>query len=102
MSTLDELANGSFQRILADAWTSAPGKPRAQVTRVLLCSGKLYYELEEEREKQGRDDVAILRFEQLYPLHDAEIASALAPYEARTDLVWVQEEPENMGAWRTL
>ncbi len=100
VSTLAELSEGSFRRILPDAWKPSGSRPRARVERVLACTGKLYYELEEQREKLGRDDVAILRFEQLYPLPEARIAEALAPYAPATPVVWVQEEPENMGAWR--
>ena len=102
VSTLEELATGSFRRILPDAWKTPAGRTRARVERVLACTGKLYYEIEEQREKLGREDVAILRFEQLYPLAAAEIAAALAPYAPGTPVVWVQEEPENMGAWRHL
>ena len=66
---------------------------------MVLCSGKVYFDLEEEREKLGADHVALLRLEQLYPLHPEEIRDALAPYADGTDLVWCQEEPWNMGAW---
>jgi 2-oxoglutarate dehydrogenase E1 component len=62
---------------------------------VLLCSGKIYHELAEVR----RPDVALVRVEQLYPLADESLAGALAPYADGTPVVWVQEEPENMGAW---
>ncbi|MFN0241481.1 MAG: 2-oxoglutarate dehydrogenase E1 component [Planctomycetota bacterium] len=96
-STLEDCASGSFRRILPDTRTSS-----ARTERVLLCSGKIYYELEEQREKDGRDEVAILRLEQLYPLSEAELRAALAPYSDTTPVVWIQEEPENMGAWRTL
>jgi 2-oxoglutarate dehydrogenase E1 component len=96
-SSLEDLAYKSFQRILPDP-ASRPDK----VTRVLLCSGKIYYELEEEREKLGRGDVAILRLEQLYPLYPQTLAMALSPYAENVPVLWVQEEPENMGAWRYL
>jgi 2-oxoglutarate dehydrogenase E1 component len=65
---------------------------------VLLCSGKVYYELAAARRERGADDVAIVRLEQLYPLNH-ELTDALAPYKDGTPLVWVQEEPWNMGAW---
>lgn len=93
-STLQELATGTFQRILPDQHANLK-KPR----RIILCSGKIYYELAMEREKQQRDDVAILRVEQLYPLRTEHLEAALAPYAAGTPVYWVQEEPENMGAW---
>lgn len=94
VSTLEELASGSFQRILPDA--SGFGR---DVQRVLLCTGKIYFELLEHREKQKRDDVAILRIEQLYPLPPDVLEAAMAGFQPGTRVVWVQEEPENMGAW---
>jgi 2-oxoglutarate dehydrogenase E1 component len=63
-----------------------------------LCSGKVYYDLAEARKTRGREDVAIVRLEQLYPFSDA-LEKALAPYAKGTPLVWVQDEPRNMGAW---
>jgi 2-oxoglutarate dehydrogenase E1 component len=97
VSALDDFA-GSFRRFLADP------KPLARdgVRRVLLCSGKIYYELEDEREKRRADDVAIVRIEQLYPLQTSDLEAALAPYPAHAGVLWVQEEPENAGAWRFL
>jgi 2-oxoglutarate dehydrogenase E1 component len=92
-STLDELATGSFHRVLSDDTVSP-----AKVKRILLCSGKVFYDLASERRKRKRDDVAIVRLEQLYPLSDA-LTTALAPYAAGTPVLWVQEEPRNMGAW---
>ena len=97
VSPLEELAQGPFKRILPDV-KGIKGK----VDRVLLCSGKVYYELAEERDKLGRDDVAILRIEQLYPLQPAHLQAALEAYPEGTDVVWVQEEPRNMGAWRRI
>jgi 2-oxoglutarate dehydrogenase E1 component len=97
VSSLDELTRGRFQRILPDD-VKRDGPPR----RVLLCGGKIYYELQQERTDRGREDVAILRIEQLYPLADETLAEALAVYPDGTCVRWVQEEPENMGAWRYL
>ncbi len=97
-SSLDELSTGRFHRILAN---NDPERARA-TRRVLLCSGKIYYELVEQRKKKQREDVAILRIEQLYPLDLARLEAALAPYPERVGVLWVQEEPENMGAWRYL
>jgi len=68
------------------------------VRRVLLCSGKVYYELLAERQKQQRGDIALVRVEQFYPLADETLAAALAGYAAGTPVFWVQEEPANMGA----
>jgi 2-oxoglutarate dehydrogenase E1 component len=95
VSTLDELAGGQFQRIIPDAAPVAPAK----IQRVLLCSGKIYFELADHREKSGRNDVAILRIEQFYPLKDEVLRAALDQYAEGTPVFWVQEEPENMGAW---
>ena len=94
VSDLDALTSGVFERILPDE----RDKP-AKTSRVLLCSGKIYYELAKHREESGRDDVAILRLEQLYPLADKHIEQALEPYADGTPTYWVQEEPANMGAW---
>jgi 2-oxoglutarate dehydrogenase E1 component len=96
VSTLDELAVGQFQRIIPD---ETPNPAASKIKRVLLCSGKIYFELAEQREKMKRDDVAIVRVEQLYPLPAELLQSTLAPYRDGTPVLWVQEEPENMGAW---
>ena len=97
VSKLEEFTTGGFRRVIPD---SDPN--RENVEGVLLCSGKIYYELEKEREDLGRRDVAIVRMEQLYPLPIAELTAALSPYKDGTPVYWVQEEPENMGAWRFL
>ena len=97
VSSLADLAEGSFQQTIPDD-TVDPKK----VTRVLLCSGKVYYDLAAKREEVGRDDVAIVRLEEIYPLPMTQLAAALQPYPADVPVVWVQEEPENMGAWRFL
>jgi 2-oxoglutarate dehydrogenase E1 component len=104
VSPIDACAGGSFQRILADVprESAKPDRMGRRVTSVLVCSGKIYYELADEREKLARDDVAILRLEQLYPLREEHVRAALAPYADGTRVTWVQEEPENMGAWRYL
>jgi len=97
VSPLSDLADGVFQRIIPDS-----NPQRSDVKRVLLCSGKIYYELEKFREQQQREDVALLRVEQLYPLRDEHLNAALKPYRDGTPVFWVQEEPHNMGAWRYL
>jgi 2-oxoglutarate dehydrogenase E1 component len=98
VSTLDDLAQGGFQKLIPDATYN---KDKA-VSRVLFCSGKLYYELLQERDEKKRSDVDIVRMEQLYPLPEEQFKSILAGYSAATPVVWVQEEPENMGSWRYL
>jgi 2-oxoglutarate dehydrogenase E1 component len=94
VSSLDDLTQGRFQRILPDATASAE-----KVKRILLCTGKIYYDLLEHREEAKRDDVAIIRVEQLYPLRHASLDRALQAYAPGTPAFWVQEEPANMGAW---
>ncbi|MBM4023448.1 MAG: 2-oxoglutarate dehydrogenase E1 component, partial [Planctomycetes bacterium] len=98
VSTLEDLAGGEFCRVIPDA---AGSNPR-DIRRVLLCTGKVAYELEKRRQELGRRDVAIVRVEQLYPLPRKPLEATLAGYAAGTPVVWVQEEPENMGAWRFL
>ena len=95
VSSLDELAEGSFQRIVPDV----SGVDPKSVRRVILTSGKVYYELAAARREREVDDVAILRLEQYYPLSKETLLAALEPYAKDTPLVWVQEEPANMGAW---
>ncbi len=94
VSTLDELAEGRFQRVIPDS----EADPEA-VKRVLLSSGKVFYELDDARRQTKRRDVAIVRLEQYYPLAEDLLEEALAPYADGTPVVWVQEEPRNMGAW---
>lgn len=96
ISSLDDFTHGTFQRILPDAG----GRTGNGIKKVLLCTGKIYYELDKERDARGAGDVAILRVEQLYPLAEAELEAALSSYAPGTKVIWVQEEPENMGAWR--
>jgi len=91
-SSLTELSQGRFETVI--------GEPRSEsiVKRILLCSGKVYYELKSHRAERRRDDVAIVRIEQLYPTPTDALAAALGGYPERTPVVWVQEEPSNMGA----
>jgi 2-oxoglutarate dehydrogenase E1 component len=99
VSNLDEFANGQFQRVIPEVLPAvAPDK----VKKVLFCSGKIYYELRRQREALKRDDVAIIRLEELYPLSEALLHEVFGFYAEGTPVVWVQEEPENMGAWRYL
>ena len=94
VSTLDELANGEFQRLIPD--TTATAK---KVRRVVLCSGKVYYDLLEEAQKRGLADVALVRIEQLYPFPRPELTAELQRFGTATEVVWCQEEPQNQGAW---
>ncbi|MEE2961324.1 MAG: 2-oxoglutarate dehydrogenase E1 component [Myxococcota bacterium] len=97
VSSLEELAQGSFHRILPDQ-----RETQTETSRILICSGKIYYELDAKREELGRNDVAILRIEQFYPLPQSDIEDAFAHYGEEVPVYWVQDEPENMGAWRHL
>ena len=94
MSSLDELAKGTFERILHDTTVQAE-----KAKRILLCTGKIYYDLLEHREETKRDDMAIFRLEQLYPLRQEPLHRVLQDYREGTPAFWVQEEPANMGAW---
>jgi 2-oxoglutarate dehydrogenase E1 component len=99
VSTTSDLTSGSFQRVIADtAFENGTRVDPQKAKKILLCSGKVYYDLAIAREAQGRDDVAILRLEQLYPLGQ-HLIDALSIYPDGTPLVWVQEEPFNFGAW---
>ncbi|WP_318409878.1 2-oxoglutarate dehydrogenase E1 component [Photobacterium leiognathi] len=94
-STLDELANGTFLPAIGEVDDLDPSK----VKRVVFCSGKVYYDLLEQRRKDEQDDVAIVRIEQLYPFPKEDVEAAIAQYQHVTDFVWCQEEPQNQGAW---
>ena len=97
-SELAELAQGAYQPILADPAIRTDGD-RAKVRRILLCSGKVFYDLDAHRRKTSADDHAILRMEQFYPAPREELDAALAGFPAEAKIRWVQEEPRNMGAW---
>lgn len=97
VSSVDEFTTGSFQPIILE--NEIPVK---NTKTLVFCTGKFYYDLIDEREKQGRDDVAIIRLEQLFPLPKNEIEKILADYAHVSDVVWAQEEPRNMGAWSHL
>jgi 2-oxoglutarate dehydrogenase E1 component len=94
LSTISEFTDGCFVEIYPDLQTT-PDKVR----RVLLCSGKVYYDLKQYREEHGIKDVAIVRVEQLYPLHEEMLHKLLSRYRQVKEWVWVQEESQNMGAW---
>jgi 2-oxoglutarate dehydrogenase E1 component len=104
VSRLDEMATGtSFHRVLWDDAQLLPDEkiklvPDEKIRRVVLCSGKVYYDLYEEREKRGINDVYLLRVEQLYPFPTKAVAQELFRF-AQAEMVWCQEEPRNMGAW---
>ncbi len=95
-SVLDDLSNGSFRVVIDDT----EGVKASEVRRVVLCSGKVYYDLLEERRRQERSDVALVRVEQLYPFPEAALSALLKRrYKTAREVVWCQEEPKNQGAW---
>ena len=94
-SPVSEFTKGSFQTIIPENKALKADK----VKRVLVCSGKVYYDLVKKREELGADDVAILRAEQLYPFPHKAFAAELKKYPNATELVWTQDEPQNQGAW---
>ena len=96
-STLEDLVSGEFKRVIPDDITTEPAKASG-VKRILLTSGKVFYDLHKAREERKRTDIAIVRLEQYYPLSTA-LNEVLSAYPAGTELFWVQEEPKNMGAW---
>ncbi|MDT8414703.1 MAG: 2-oxoglutarate dehydrogenase E1 component [Flavobacteriaceae bacterium] len=93
VSTVEELANGTFQKVIDDADVNPKN-----VKTLVFCTGKFYYELLEEREKRNRNDVALVRIEQLFPLPTETMKTLMNKYQAE-DVVWAQEEPRNMGAY---
>ncbi|MCA9285730.1 MAG: 2-oxoglutarate dehydrogenase E1 component [Phycisphaerales bacterium] len=95
-STAADLVGGGFEMVIDDTAVASP----ASVTRLILCSGKIGHELAAHREKSGRDDIAIVRLEQLHPFPLERLQEVLNRYPNATDFVWAQEEPRNMGAWR--
>jgi 2-oxoglutarate dehydrogenase E1 component len=94
-STLADLEHGEFQRLIPDSLTADP----LQITRIVFCSGKVYYDLVEEHEKRQITDVAVVRIEQLYPFPREEMSAEVARYPNAQTIVWCQEEPMNQGAW---
>lgn len=94
ISSLEELATGSFQPIIDDATADAK-----KVEKLVLCSGKLYYELLAKKEEMNDEKVALVRLEQLYPLDQEKLQTLFNKYSGKKELIWAQEEPENMGAW---
>jgi 2-oxoglutarate dehydrogenase E1 component len=93
-SARSDFTSGTFEPVLRDTTVDPAG-----VTRVLLCTGKVYWDLAAERERSGRTDVAIVRLERLAPIPEEEIREAVESYPGGAELVWVQEEPANQGAW---
>jgi 2-oxoglutarate dehydrogenase E1 component len=96
-STLDELSHGAFQPVIDD-----PQTDHLRAQRLVLCSGKLYYDILGHEERAAASGVAVARIEQLYPFPLEAVTSLVAGYPSLREIVWAQEEPQNMGAWRPL
>jgi 2-oxoglutarate dehydrogenase E1 component len=92
-----ELTGGRFQEVIDDASASV-----RDVKTLVFCTGKFYYDLLAEREELKRDDVALVRLEQLFPVPTAQMQEIISKYKNADDIVWAQEEPRNMGAWSHL
>ncbi|MEU4687602.1 multifunctional oxoglutarate decarboxylase/oxoglutarate dehydrogenase thiamine pyrophosphate-binding subunit/dihydrolipoyllysine-residue succinyltransferase subunit [Actinoplanes sp. NPDC023714] len=99
VSSVSDFTEGTFQPVLADAGVNGTRLDAAAVKRVLLCSGKVYYDLFQARADRGITDTAIIRMEQIYPLPVEELKALLSQYPNAEDFAWVQEEPANQGAW---
>jgi 2-oxoglutarate dehydrogenase E1 component len=98
VSSLNDLTDGQFQSVIPEVDDIKP----AHVKRVILCCGKVYYDLLEQRRAEKLDTVAIIRIEQLYPFPEPELRAELERYKKATDVIWCQEEPKNQGAWYQL
>ena len=94
VSSISEMSNGYFQEVIDDA-NAIPSK----INKVVICSGKFYYDLIEEYEKNTLDDIAFVRLEQLYPFPEKQLKSIVKKYGEDSHFIWAQEEPENMGPW---
>lgn len=95
VSTLEDLANGHFQTVLPEQ----DDMDASKIEKVVMCSGRVYYDLYEKRQDEGREDIAIIRIEQLYPFPEKELTDVLSTYPNLKTVVWCQEEPMNQGAW---
>jgi 2-oxoglutarate dehydrogenase E1 component len=100
-SSVDDLVSRRFQEVLDDPVFEQGDRERRKVRRIILCSGKVYYDLVRQRDSAGApgEDVAIVRVEQLYPFHAEMLRTIVAKYPEAAEKVWVQEEPRNMGAY---
>ncbi len=97
VSSFEEFATGGFLEVIDDAFAKAK-----EVTRIIFCTGKIYYELLERKELDKSNEIAIVRIEQLYPFPFIQVRNILSKYKNADEYIWVQEEPENMGAWSYL
>ncbi len=93
VNSIQELATGEFQEVIDDTL-----EPK-NIKKMVFCMGKFYYDLLEERENLNREDIALVRIEQLFPLHKEKIQAVIDRYPNVEEYIWAQEEPRNMGAW---
>ncbi|UZR93511.1 2-oxoglutarate dehydrogenase E1 component [Chondrinema litorale] len=98
VSPLEDFTHGKFQEVIDDEYA----KPYNKVEKVLMCTGKIYFDLLEKQQKDKRKDVAIIRIEQLHPFPETQVEKVLSKYKNMSKLIWVQEEPVNMGYWTYL
>jgi 2-oxoglutarate dehydrogenase E1 component len=96
-ATLEDLASGEFRPVLDD-----PRTDRGNVERLVLCQGKIYYDIVGHEQREGATGVAVARIEQLYPFPTERVRALFAGYPNLREVVWAQEEPQNMGAWRAI
>ena len=94
-STVEDLTNDGFMPLIDDASAS----DKSKVRRIVLCSGKVFYDLDSAREENKDNSVAIVRLEQFYPFPAEALAETFAEYKNAKEIVWAQEEPQNMGGW---
>jgi 2-oxoglutarate dehydrogenase E1 component len=94
-SKTDDLAKGQYQPFIPDQEV----EDKSNIDRLVICSGKVYYDLYKQRQEEEIDNVAIARLEQYYPFPDLDVSNILDKYSHVDDIVWCQEEPKNMGAW---
>jgi 2-oxoglutarate dehydrogenase E1 component len=100
VSKLSDFTKDKFNEVLDDTLTGSTIIDAKKVTRVAFCSGKIYYDLVERRDKEGADDIVFIRLEQLYPFPQKQVDAILKKYNKAKDYLFIQEEPENMGPWR--
>jgi 2-oxoglutarate dehydrogenase E1 component len=101
-STLDELANGEFRPMLDDPQYVSGGADRSRVTRLVVAQGKIYYDIVGHEDRARAETVAVVRLEQLYPFPVDQAADLVRGYPNLREVIWAQEEPQNMGAWRAI
>jgi 2-oxoglutarate dehydrogenase E1 component len=98
-SRAEDFTAGKFHEIIPDAEAPVDGRSSAHIERIILCCGKVYFDLVSHREKENINNTAVVRIEQLYPLDEQQVRGAVEAFPKKARLVWCQEEPENMGAW---